>query len=78
MFTIEHEEDETIITILDHEGDLEDVGPFSCGTIEYSFDNGMSDRQQFDLIAMNAQMYYKLMQAWSLPEGTYVVERKNV
>lgn len=38
----------------------------------------MSDRQQFDLIAMNAQMYYKLMQAWSLPEGTYVVERKNV
>lgn len=31
MFTIEHEEDETIITILDHEGDLEDVGRSHVG-----------------------------------------------
>jgi len=77
MFTIEHEEDETIITILDHEGDLEDVGVLMWDDRVF-IRQWNEHRQQFDLIAMNAQMYYKLMQAWSLPEGTYVVERKNV
>jgi len=77
MFTIEHEEDETIITILDPEGDLEDVGVLMWDDRVF-IRQWNEHRQQFDLIAMNAQMYYKLMQAWSLPEGTYVVERKNV
>lgn len=77
MFTIEHDEDETIITILDHEGDLEDVGVLMYEDRVF-IRQWNEHRQQFDLIAMNAQMYYKLMQAWSLPEGTYVVERKNV
>ena len=77
MFTIEHEEDETIITILDEEGELEDVGVLMWDDRVF-IRQWNEHRQQFDLIAMNAQMYYKLMQAWSLPEGTYVVERKNV
>tara|TARA_A200000159_G_C7063427_1_gene231307 strand:- start:254 stop:487 length:234 start_codon:yes stop_codon:yes gene_type:complete len=77
MFTIEHDEDETIITILDHEGDLEDVGVLMYEDRVF-IRQWNEHRQQFDLIAMNAHMYYKLMQAWSLPEGTYVVERKNV
>ena len=77
MFTIEHEEDETIITILDHEGDLEDVGVLMYEDRVF-IRQWNEHRQQFDLIAMNADMYYKLMQAWTMPEGTYVIERKNV
>lgn len=77
MFTIEHEEDETIITILDEEGELEDVGVLMWEDRVY-IRQWNEHRYRFDLIAMNADMYYKLMQAWSLPEGTYVIERKNV
>ena len=77
MFTIEHEEDETIITILDEEGDLEDVGVLMYEDRVF-IRQWNEHRQQFDLIAMNADMYYKLMQAWTMPEGTYVIERKNV
>ena len=77
MFTIEHEEDETIITILDEVGELEDVGVLMWEDRVY-IRQWNEHRYRFDLIAMNADMYYKLMQAWSLPEGTYVIERKNV
>ena len=77
MFTIEHEEDETIITILDEEGELEDVGVLMYEDRVF-IRQWNEHRQQFDLIAMNADMYYKLMQAWTMPEGTYVIERKNV
>lgn len=77
MFTIEHEEDETIITILDEEGELEDVGVLMWEDRVY-IRQWNDHRHRFDLIAMNADMYYKLMQAWTLPEGTYVIERKNV
>ena len=77
MFTIEHEEDETIITILDEEGELEDVRVLMWDDRVF-IRQWNEHRQQFDLIAMNADMYYKLMQAWTMPEGTYVIERKNV
>ena len=73
MVTIEFEEDETCITILDDTGQNEDVSVLLydnyCYIRQYN-----EEKNRFDLIVMNPEMYLKLMQAWNLPEGTYVLD----
>ena len=76
MFTIEHDMDETLITILNEEGG-EDVSVLMIGGNVY-LRQWNEKRQLFDVIQMTAQMYYKLMQAWKLPEGTYTLEMNDV
>lgn len=77
MFTIEHDMDETLITVLDDTNTMEDVSVLIYD--DRVFIRQWSEkRQRFDVISMTAQMYYKLMQAWKLPEGTYVLEFENV
>lgn len=76
MFTIEHDMEETLITVIDETGG-EDVSVLIYD--DKVFIRQWSEkRQRFDVISMTAQMYYKLMQAWKLPEGTYVLEFENV
>ena len=72
MFTIEHDMDETLITILNENGG-EDVSVLMVDDAVYmrQWDNKTG---KFDVIAMTHQMYYKLMKAWTLPEGTYTLE----
>lgn len=77
MFTIEFDEDETLITILDTEGELEDVSALLyddyCHIRQWN-----EKRQLFDVVTLKPEMYLKLMKAWSLPEGTYdIVKAKN-
>ena len=31
-----------------------------------------------DVITLKPEMYLKLMKAWQLPEGVYVLDKKNV
>lgn len=76
MFTIEHDMDETLITILNEEGG-EDVSVLMIGGNVY-LRQWNEKRHRFDVIQMTAQMYYKLMQAWKLPEGTYTLEMNDV
>jgi hypothetical protein len=70
MITVEFDDDETCITILDNTGELEDVSALL-------FDNYCHIRQwneklnRFDVITLKPEMYLKLMKAWNLPEGAY-------
>lgn len=76
MFTIEFDEDETLITILDKTGELEDVSVLLyddyCHIRQWNEKN-----QKFDVITMKPEMYLKLMKAWKLPVGSYDIVDKD-
>ena len=77
MITIEMDLDETLITILDDTGELEDVSALLyddyCHIRQWDEKN-----QRFDVITMKAEMYWKLMKAWTLKEGTYGIEKHQI
>ena len=73
MITIEFDEDETLITILDQSGELEDVSALLYD--DYCHIRQWNEKRQcFDVVTMKPEMYLKLMKAWNLPEGAYVLE----
>ena len=75
MITFEFEDDETCITIIDNTGDLEDIQALLyddyCHIRQWNEKN-----QMFDVVTLTPEMYFKLMQAWKLPQGTYILEKK--
>ena len=75
MFTIENDMDETLITILNDLGG-EDVSVLIYDDLVY-IRQWNEKIQFFDVITMTSTMYYKLMKAWTLPEGTYTLEVKD-
>lgn len=76
MITVEFDQDETFITIMDVSGELEDVSALLyddyCHIRQWN-----EKRQRFDVVTMTAEMYLKLMMSWKLSEGTYVLEKKS-
>ena len=77
MLTIEFEDDETLITILDDTGELEDVSALLYD--DYCHIRQWNEKiQRFDVITMKAEMYWKLMRAWTLKEGTYIIEKHQI
>ena len=75
MFTIENDMDETVITILNELGG-EDVSVLMYDDLVY-IRQWNEKIQLLDVITMTSTMYYKLMKAWTLPEGTYTLEVKD-
>jgi hypothetical protein len=77
LFTIEFDQDETLITVIDVTGELEDVSALLyddyCHIRQWN-----EQKQMFNIITLTPEMYWKLMKAWKLPEGTYVLDKKNV
>lgn len=70
MFTIEFDLDETLITILDNTGELEDVDALLYE--DYCHIRQWNEKlNRYDVITMKPEMYLKLMKAFSLGEGTY-------
>lgn len=74
MITVEFDMDETCITVMDDTGELEDVSALLyddyCHIRQWNEKN-----QMFDLITFTPEMYLKLMRAFNLPEGTYILEK---
>lgn len=70
MFTIEFDLDETLITIMDNTGELEDVSALLYDDYCH-FRQWNEKRQRFDVITLKPEMYLKLMKAFNLGEGTY-------
>ena len=74
MFWIEIEHDETLITILDDTGELEDVSVLLyddyCHIRQWNEKTG-----SFDIITLKTEMYYQLMKAWNLPQGGYTIQK---
>lgn len=76
MFTIEFDEDETLITILDKTGELDDVSALLYD--DYCHIRQWNEKQQkFDVITMTPEMYLKLMKAWNLKPGAYDIITRN-
>tara|TARA_B100001093_G_C26656255_1_gene939773 strand:+ start:678 stop:911 length:234 start_codon:yes stop_codon:yes gene_type:complete len=74
MYTVEFDEDETLITVLDDKGKYDDVSVFLYDDVVYIRQwNEKDDR--FQVIAMTDMMYLKLMSAWTSPEGAFVLEK---
>jgi hypothetical protein len=74
MFTIEMDGEETAITILDTTAELEDVSVLMYD--EYCHIRQWNEKtQMFDVVTMKPEMYLKMMEAWKLPEGAYVLEK---
>lgn len=75
MITVEFDMDETLITIMDDTGELDDVSALLYD--DYCHIRQWNEKKQmFDVVTMTPTMYYKLMRAWKLSEGTYVIEKK--
>ena len=77
MFTIEMEDEETRITLLDTTGYVDDV-TVSMNDKYVFIQQWNDDIDNMDEVILTSEMYYKLMQAWQLPTGTYTLENKNV
>jgi hypothetical protein len=78
MITIEFDMDETLITIMDNAGELEDIGALLYD--DYCHIRQWNEKlQRYDVITMTPEMYLKLMKAFNLGEGAYdlVVVEKN-
>jgi hypothetical protein len=76
MITIEFDHDETYINVMDDTGELEDVGAILYDDYCH-FRQWNEKTQRFDVITLTSEMYLKLMKAWQLPEGTYVLKKNH-
>ena len=76
MFTVEFDDDETCITLLDNTGKLEDVNILL-------YDDYCHIRQwnqsinYWEIVTLTSEMYLALMKAWQLPEGSYVIDKRT-
>lgn len=76
MITVEMDNDETCITVMDTTGELEDIQALLYE--DYCHIRQWNEKTElFEVITMTPTMYLKLMKAWHLPEGTYVLEKKT-
>lgn len=74
MFTIEFDDDETVITVLDQSGKLEDVAIFLYD--DYCHIRQWNEKlERYDVITLTAEMYLEVMKAWKMPEGTYILKK---
>lgn len=70
MITIEFDQDETFINVMDNTGELEDVGAILYD--DYCHIRQFDEKtNRFKVITLTSEMYLKLMKAWKLPEGAY-------
>lgn len=70
MITIEFDMDETLITIMDNTGELDDVSALLYDDYCH-FRQWNEKSQMFDVITLKPEMYLKLMKAFNLSEGAY-------
>ena len=79
MITVEFDMDETLITIMDNSGELEDVSALLYD--DYCHIRQWNEKtHRFDVITMKPEMYLKLMKAFNLGEGAYdlVITEKEI
>ena len=73
MITIEFDMDESLITIMDDTGELEDVGALLYD--DYCHLRQWNEKlNRYDVITLKPEMYLKLMKSFNLEEGTYTLE----
>lgn len=76
MFTIEMDWDETAITILDPDGEYEDLQVIAYDDIVY-MRQWDEDIQRFILMSFSPKMFLSLMQSFKLPVGAYMLKTED-
>lgn len=79
MITIEFDMDETLITVMDNTGELEDVSALLYD--DYCHLRQWNEKlHKFDVITLKPEMYLKLMKSFNLSEGAYdlVIAEKEI
>lgn len=76
MFTIEMDWDETAITILDPDGEYEDLQVIAYDDIVY-MRQWDEDLNRFILMSFSPKMFLSLMQSFKLPVGAYRLKEPN-
>ena len=76
MITVEFDMDESVITIMDDTGELDDVSALLYN--DYCHIRQWNEKKQmFEVITLTSEMYYKLMKAFHLPEGAYILDHQE-
>jgi hypothetical protein len=73
MITVEFEDDETLITIMDQQGRHEDISALLYDDVCY-IRQWNEQRQYFDVIQFTPEMYLQLMQSFKLPQGAFIMD----
>lgn len=73
MITVEFEDDETLITIMDQQGRHEDISALLYDDVCY-IRQWNEQRQYFDVIQFSPEMYLQLMQSFKLPQGAFIMD----
>lgn len=78
MFTNEFEFEGTVTTVLDEEGNLEDVQLIIEDDMVYikQYNDSLFDDVP-DLVMLSPKMFHDLMKAMNYPEGFYVTKYKR-
>ncbi|MAA57257.1 MAG: hypothetical protein CL855_02100 [Cryomorphaceae bacterium] len=77
MITVEFDMDETMITIMDDTGELEDVQALLYE--DYCHIRQWNEKTKlFDVVTFKPETYFKLMKSFNLHEGTFVLDMKRV
>ena len=71
MFTIEHDHDETVTTVLDNDGKHEDLQLIIGDKCVYirQYNHG---KKTYDLIEISPLMFQELLKSMEYPEGSYL------
>lgn len=72
MFSIEHEFDNTTVTVLDDGGDEEDVAVILFDDVVY-IRQYLADTDAAAIISMTPKMFTELMAAWNSADGSYIL-----
>ena len=73
MITVEFDMDETMITIMDDTGELEDVQALLYE--DYCHIRQWNEKTKlFDVVTFKPETYFKLMKSFNLHEGTFVMD----
>ena len=71
MFSVEHEFDNTTITILDDSGEQEDVAVILFDDVVY-IRQYVEDTDLASIITMTPKMFAEMIEAYNRGEGSYV------
>lgn len=74
MITIEHEFDNTTVTLLDDGGEYEDVSVVLFDDVVY-IQQYYENTDKSAVIAMTPKMWSVLIASMNLPEGTYQIKK---
>lgn len=71
MFSVEHEFDNTTITVLDDSGEQEDVAVILFDDVIY-IRQYVEDTDLASIVTLSPQMFAEMIEAWNCAEGSFI------